>query len=200
MAASGTPRAEEVLQTPTRPLQSITIHQNAIICAQLIDCSHESQDSDSQDYLLLTGGDDNALAFTRFSSWSQSASSIETSSLDPYSTTHTSTLLLPRAHAAAVRAIAVKRRRLVGSVLELEIVTASNDQRLKTWHVRLNANEKGVEGLSAVKGKNLYTAVADIAGVDVVEGMEEGQVSNDKRNGEAGQVRVVVCGVGMDVR
>jgi len=192
------------MQTPARPLQSVKIHQNAIICAQLVDCRDKSQD-----YLLITGGDDNALAMTRFASWSQSSS--------PHSTRHTSTILLPRAHTAAVRAIAMKSRRVVGSVLELEIVTASNDQRLKTWLVRFDMSKHGVEGLSVVKGGNLYTAVADIAGVDVIERQERetGDEQQDgiiavaeeswdkgkgKGEGEGRRVRVVVCGVGMDIR
>ena len=200
-----------MLQTPARPQHSVKIHQNAVICAQFVDCSHASQDDQSRDYLLITGGDDNALAFTRFSARSQSSS--------PRSPVHTSTLLLPRSHAAAVRAIAVKSHRVVGSLLEMEIVTASNDQRLKTWHIRFDRSKNAVEGLSVVKGGNVYTAVADIAGIDVIDGQrretgdeeQSGMAGNaeetwDKAKGEGDgeaekkRVRVVVCGVGMDVR
>ena len=203
-------RADDVSNTLTRPHHSVKIHQNAIICAQLVDCSHASQDDQPKDYLLITGGDDNALAFTRFSVSSQSSS--------PHSTIHTSILLLPRAHAAAVRAIAIKRHGVINSILELDIVTASNDQRLKTWHVRFDMSKTGVEGLSVVKGRNVYTTVADIAGVDVIEGQEQRGIGDEQLNemggvaeetwdkgdgkggGEGRRVRVVVCGIGIDIR
>ena len=201
-------RADNVTITPTRPQHSVKIHQNAIICAQLVDCSHPLQHDKVQGYLLITGGDDNAFAFTRFSSWSHTSS--------PHSPVHTSTLLLPRSHTAAIRAIAIKSRCIVKSVLELKVVTASNDQRLKTWLVRFDMTKDGVEGLSVVKGGNVYTAVADIAGVDVLEGQgrkrgdedqngmarvaEETGGESEGRGGEGSRVRVVVCGVGMDIR
>jgi len=174
----------------------------------------------------MTGGDDNALAFTRFSPWSQSAPTSQF-------TVHTSTLILSRAHTAAVRAIAIKGRRVINHIVELDIVTASNDQRLKTWHVRIDASETGVDGLQVVKGQNMYTAVADIAGVDVIGDADNSEGRRDERNeselgggeeqemreSEVGggeeqemrgtqhwraeeerRVRVVVCGVGMDVK
>ena len=83
-------------------------------------------------------------------------------------------------------------------------MTASNDQRLKTWHVRFDVSTKDVEGLSIQRGGNVYTAVADIAGVDVIEevgnGIQGDEGQTEKRGTHERRVRVVVCGVGMDVR
>jgi len=82
-------------------------------------------------------------------------------------------------------------------------MTASNDQRVRTWFVRLDAAAgDGVEGLEVKKGRNMYTALADVADMDVVrrsdhsDGNGNGEYS---RQGEGNVARVVVCGVGIDV-
>lgn len=44
------------------------------------------------------------------------------------------------------------------------------------------------------RGRNLYTALADVADMDVVRG-----VGDEEGEGEGEVERVVVCGVGVDV-
>ena len=85
-------------------------------------------------------------------------------------------------------------------------MTASNDQRVRTWFVRLDAAAgDGVEGLEVKKGRNMYTALADVADMDVVRRRGDGEGGRRDADGEySGQgegdvERVVICGVGTDV-
>jgi len=166
-----------------RPYHTLKIHQNAITCTQLISLSPNNN-------LLITGGDDNALAITRFSFASGSDSTSEDAAKPV-----TSTLIIPRAHTAAIRAVTIKSEKRDGDMLVLEIMTASNDQRVRTWHASFDVAGEGVEGLRVSRGRNLYTALADVADMDIVRGGR-----GNLGEGAQGDVeRVVVCGVGIDV-
>jgi len=169
-------KTSTTLKPTARPHHTLKIHQNAITCTQLISLSSSSS---SEECLLITGGDDNALAFTRFTPTSHSTAK---------ATTTTSTLLIPRAHTAAVRAVVIKSSKQQGALLELQVMTASNDQRIRTWHISFDATSEGIDGLKVKRGRNLYTALADVADMDIVRGA-----------GDEGVERVVVCGVGVDV-
>ena len=93
-----------------------------------------------------------------------------------------STLLLPRAHAAAVTGLAVVSRDGTGLLL----VTTSIDQRVKLWRVNVDVDEPGIDGLDVQCLANVSTAVADVSSV-VLYDFEDGAVG------------VLVCGVGMDI-
>lgn len=67
------------------------------------------------------------------------------------------------------------------------MVTGSIDQRLKLWNVQVDPSLPGVEGLQVRKLQDMFTPVADVSSIAVLE------VSR-------GGCAVLVCGVGMDVR
>lgn len=132
--------------------------------------------------LLLTAGDDNAIAFTLLHS---------RESGDP---PEASTLLIPRAHAATVTG-AVLLACQPGqkqSVTRLLAVTSGSDQRVKVWEIVVDAEKAGADALDARRLADKGTAVADVSDV-VLLAAESG-------NGSIEQKRtVVVVGVGMEV-
>ena len=132
-------------------------------------------------FLILTGGDDNALAFTR----------ITLGSILQASGPHCSVLLVPKAHASAITAITAIT--LVDSFVlntgippRLRLATSSNDQRLKIWSACVDLSKPGVEGLEITKDSDAYTSVADVSSMDLLT-----DESNEKG--------VMVCGVGMEL-
>lgn len=133
-------------------------HQNAILDATATVLTDGSA-------LLVTGGDDNGIGFSRVSAQNEIW-----------------TLLIPRAHAAAVAALAVHK---YGDNCFC-VISASIDQRVKIWDVRVNTKNNGVEGLQICKVQNVFTSVADVSSLSLLQ-LEDGALG------------VLICGVGMDV-
>ncbi|KAM0702308.1 hypothetical protein Q7P35_011218 [Cladosporium inversicolor] len=139
-------------------LQRREVHQNAILGSTALTLSDGST-------LLLTAGDDNALGLSRID--------VEN---------NISTLLVPRAHAAAVSALAFYK---YGDDC-FYVLSASIDQRIKLWDVRIDVTLPGVESLQVRKVQNVFTSVADVSSMALLQR-------------EDGGMGVLVCGVGMDV-
>ncbi|KAJ9661364.1 WD repeat-containing protein 6 [Coniosporium apollinis] len=135
--------------------------------------------------LVVTGGDDNALAFTLLR-WNGSAEEAEM---------HTSTLLVPRAHASAVTALALipdsDSSREDGTETRFTVVSSSNDQRIKVWEVMINNGATSIDGVQVRRVANVPTAVADVSSLHILEDGNEGDGSARRR--------IIVCGVGMDI-
>jgi WD40 repeat protein len=134
------------------------LHQNAIL--SVLRCV-----GDDGSELCITGGDDNALGISR---------------VDP--TGRFDTLVIPRAHAAAVTGLAMVRR----GPGQVYFASAGVDQRIKLWEVRLEVGNVGVDGIAVRLRRNVSTAVADVSGMEAVRLPD-------------GSLGVLVCGVGMDV-
>ncbi|KAF2210879.1 hypothetical protein CERZMDRAFT_85805 [Cercospora zeae-maydis SCOH1-5] len=139
------------------------VHQSAVLSLISVELSPGT----GENYLVISGGDDNALGVTRVTFDSQSSTP----------STSMTTLIVPRAHAAAITALAVARTD--GECLWL--LTASIDQRIKLWKIDIK-NDVGVDGIDIALVKNVHSAVADISSMELV-----------------GHDRVLVCGVGMDL-
>lgn len=134
------------------------VHQSAILSLAI----HELSDGSR---IVLTGGDDNAIGITRTTS-----------------STKLHSLLVTKAHAAAITAITIVDTDSDG----LWLVSASIDQRIKLWRININPDKFGVEGIDIKLIKNVFTAVADVSSV------EKYQLSDETTG-------VLVCGVGMDI-
>jgi WD40 repeat protein len=177
------------------------IHQNAIL-ASTTRTLHDGST------LLITASDDNGIALSRLSLNPNS---------DPDVKDLCSTLLIPRAHAAAATALATYRCRKSRSTFSpaaaatdadeqedtFYLLSASIDQRVKAWEVSVDLTTAGngssggggAESVKVRKVQNVYTSVADVSCMSLLR-----LNSNDDDDGEAeGSVVVLVCGVGMDV-
>lgn len=140
-------------------------HQNTIHCMA-------SYRLDDHTQLLVTGGDDNALSVTR-------CDLVQST----YNTAKTSTLTIPRAHTAAITGLALIQ--IPGDNDKFWIVTGSIDQRLKLWEVQIDLSKPDVDGVTVKKLQNVFTAVADVSSLALLE--------------IDGEPAVIICGVGMDV-
>lgn len=142
------------------------VHQNAIL-AMLV---HPISDLL---HLVVTGGDDNALAFSL-------------GTTDDTNADFTS-LLVPRAHSAAVTALAIVKTALNC----VWLVTASIDQRIKLWQIHVDGNttlhnKATVDGIQVQLLQNKFTAVADVSSMEPIL-LDHGQTG------------IILCGVGMDL-
>ena len=129
----------------------------------------------SKDYVIIvTGGDDNAIALT-----------IISARADTTDMAQFSTLLIPRAHAAAVTAIQHLESHddVPGSFL---ILSTGNDQRLKSWRVRVVDESLGAKGIEVAKASSESSAIADASCMEILS------------KGGLGGMRIVVAGIGME--
>ncbi|EGE06859.1 hypothetical protein TEQG_08742 [Trichophyton equinum CBS 127.97] len=152
-------------------------HQNSIKAMELLPLS-------GAQVLLITGGDDNCLAFSilRFSEPS-------TSGPRPSLISRLSTASYPDAHASAINAISQVRRIEHGEdkrMVEFLVASSGNDQRIKLWSALADCIDGDVQ--VSLQG-DVYTAVADLSAVDQFTVKASGQ---DREH-------LVLCGVGMEM-
>lgn len=143
------------------------IHQNNITSLSTHMLSHST--------LIVTGGDDNALAFTL----------AQSNGIPEYRST-----IIPNAHAAALTALAVHElSALRDEIKSFAVVTAGNDQRLSVWTVRVKEQSDSPK-VSVDFVDTRHTNIADISEIAVL-GVEY--------SGEICCMQVLVVGIGMEV-
>lgn len=147
------------------------VHQSAIHALTSTELSDAS-------LLVATGGDDNAIALTRMSA-DHSA--------------NVKTLIITRAHAAAVTGLAFFPLTTIASMSTNDtahqafwLISAGLDQRIKLWRVTVDVAQQGVDGIEVERVQEVFTPVADVSS------LEPCILDEDTRG-------VVVCGVGVDV-
>jgi len=167
------------------------VHQNAILASTTQTLRDDST-------LLMTASDDNGIAISHLSRDSKVAAGSESNS---NAGDACSTLLIPRAHAAAVTALATHRRQKASSAADEQdtfyLLSASIDQRIKVWEIQIDAaiaqGGGGSEGVQVRKVQTVYTSVADVSCMSLL------RLDDDDDGDDDGSVGVLVCGVGMDV-
>ena len=138
----------------------------------------------SEDLLLIaSGGDDGSLALLLASTTTSQSSSVAS----PYTSPAT---VVGRAHASAVTACIIALYRH-----QTYILTSGNDEWIRLWKVVVQDTTKkttdaittGVENqLKVLRVTKLKTNVADVSSMAVLDVDED-------------SVRVLICGVGMEV-
>ncbi|KAJ2967643.1 hypothetical protein NUW58_g10404 [Xylaria curta] len=132
-------------------------------------------------YLVVTGGDDDAIGMLHLHRPSgQTSSRYEIRNK----------FIVCSAHAAAVTGLGIVR--LENGGRDAVVVTASNDQRVKTWRlVSWQSASPRVQLLD-----NRYSGVADAGDLEVVKGCDTNEVESllDGGKGE----RILVAGVGVE--
>ncbi|KAI9733013.1 MAG: hypothetical protein M1834_003557 [Cirrosporium novae-zelandiae] len=186
------------------------VHQNSIKSLDII-----YSRSDSHNWLVITGGDDNALALTRISFFNTpipAQNQTEQQKQPESDPSHNlkigpeniklKILRIPHAHASAVTALAtgylsptaikgtncsfVGHHSLKKAAEYFWLVSTGNDQRMKSWIVEWEISEDG--DIDAWKSKDEPTAIADAAGMDILNRECESD----------GPSRLIVCGIGME--
>lgn len=137
--------------TPPLPFPKFTL----ITATRLHQSTLKSMDISSNpsltSWLVVSGGDDNALGFADIS-------------FDPSSGEFTivSKARVKSAHAAAVTGLSILRAE--GEVAE--VTTVSNDQRVKVW--RVTRGNRGRKGMKVEVVEDRYSSVADPADLEVI--------------------------------
>ncbi|KAI9797078.1 MAG: hypothetical protein M1833_005684, partial [Piccolia ochrophora] len=172
---------QSITSTIDRPrnlplLQRFAVHQSTVKCLTIASLA-------SGEALVVSGGDDSAIAFTRLKF------------NGPDTQLSHSTLLVPRAHASAVTALTqLPVFNFFGREGENEsysvflFATSSNDQRLKIWSLRINLTKPGVSEFQPLLALDISTSIADCS-----------SLATFRESQNAATVKVIVCGVGMDV-
>ena len=173
---------EESLVSNFTLLTCVRLHQSSIKTTSVIQACSTAM-------VILTGGDDNAVGITLLRRFTGQ------------DTISTSSVLLPRAHAAAVTAstIFLQPRSKDNSDAEptkafFRAVTSSNDQRLKVWDVVIDLSAHGSEGINVKKAANKPTAVADVSSITVLPSLNGAVGGNSHWH-----KRLLVSGVGIEV-
>ena len=127
--------------------------------------------------LVVTGGEDNALGVSQIIYNRHSSRPISCS-----------TLIVTRAHACAITAIAVFQEcALMDSKRSrYRIATSGTDQRLKIWSITVDSTGQNTDSIEVRVTKNVFTSVADVADLDIIED-------------DADTAMLFVAGVGLDI-
>lgn len=225
-AYDGSACGPEVTQTAREPTHyRHRVHQNSIKALAVVPLPRTSNESRSFS-LLVTGGDDNALALTLLEDRQQQ---IITSTSGPIERVHArpaaphdrsglqpdisaSTLIIPRAHAASITAVqllstnASKSHVADSHRLRFRVLSTGNDQRLKLWYVEVDAEDPSIETLDVKRMADYFTPIADIGSIDVIQSDHrsgahstelESKLHDDVQVNDFADV--LICGVGMEV-
>ena len=169
------------------------VHQNSIQASLLVKLP-----GFSPTWLVITGGDDNALGLTVFCP--DSASSRK--SISAFRT-----LLIPKAHAAAITGLGLISHTITmeGSCI-ITFASVSNDQRVKVWRVMSQANEAVTEHLEMQdvqvdRVAECWTNVADAASIRVLSSTppHRAEDTNQLETARKPSYGLLVVGVGMEI-
>lgn len=196
------PHSPNQTKTPSHPLHCtirIPIHKSAIKALDTHSLSHSET-------LLVTGGDDGAITFTRVRiRVTPSESIFDTTPL----------LSLPSAHASAVTGVTFlaksksnpqpipNRQRATDESHEnnkrsIRVASVGADQRLKVWVVDVDIGrvEEGVgEGIDVRRVADFYTSIADAGALGWYR---DGCEDEDDGDEDSSRCWIVVAGIGIE--
>lgn len=183
----------------TMPLVT-KLHQNTIKSLDVRQVA-SSVAAGSSEFIIVTGGDDNALGFTHVS---LSSSSPAASPNVPTTVAIRSKSIVRSAHAAAITGVALahldEESEENGGAL---VVTCSNDQRVRIW--RLGGWHRRQPRARLLDER--YSSVADAGGLevfgDVAADADGGDGEDEEGSGDGRRKRkskkVIVVGVGVEI-
>ncbi|KIV78114.1 hypothetical protein PV11_09866 [Exophiala sideris] len=193
------------------------VHQSSILCMDVL-----ALDSKMKTYLVATGGDDSALGLSLLTSKSNSTEDADLKGTKHGRLRHQfRTILIPRAHAAAVTALKFTGLSRTTTSCSVTIVTVGNDQRVKVWKVYVDLEralssfsqameakaetDELFEGIEIERAGSAWTSVADVSGLEITTDSEISDANSDLspdvtagENTEDGY-RVLVTGVGIEL-
>ena len=190
---------EHTTSQPLHPTVSHKVHQSSILAIDVMAL-------DSRTYLVASGGDDNAVGLTLLTTSKDRRCDVNDKSHMPEPAPPPfRTVLIPRAHAAAVTAVKITHLQRSVAGTSAVIITVSNDQRVKIWSIEIdlqkNANKpdatpdvSGPRLLEAVQVKltgNAWTGAVDVSGMEIL--------GETRTIDGAGGMSILVVGVGMEV-
>jgi len=178
------------IRTVQPSIEVSRVHQSSILSMDTVSLLQGS-------WLTATGGDDNALGLTIVSPAASSSVPNATS---------TRSLRIPKAHAAALTALKIARVKRTIDGFELTIISVGNDQRVKIWIVNVsdffldNTTDKLIDGFRVKRGGAVWTTVADVSAIELVERLEDDALQEDEHQIPIPKkCRMMIVGVGMEL-
>lgn len=196
------------------------IHQNAILALHTVSVAPNH-------HLLLTGGDDNALGITLIREGALGSVLLTHSNDDNNNNNNTSplpkfrTLLMPKAHVAAITALEILESRRQAGLLVLTVISTGNDQRVKIWRITVDVDQLpsgdhstsmgadlfGPEILDAIDVqlvREVWTDVADVSSVIVIPDADAtvdstGSLDSVEAGNNRRSKRLLIAGIGMEM-
>lgn len=172
------------------------LHQNTIKTLDVRQVTSVENGVSSIEYLVITGGDDNALGIMHLSLSLPSSSQENT----PGNISIQSKSIIRSAHAAAVTGVAIARITKTGDAF---VVSASNDQRVRVWRLVAGWHREAQSGLRAQLVDERYSSIADAGGLEVLDNVDgDGDGDGDgegEGEGESEKKKFIVVGVGAEV-
>lgn len=149
------------------------LHQSSVLSMDVIKTNPDQ-------WTIATAGDDNSVGLTIMTT---TESQIRFESI-----------LIPKAHAAAVTSLALLNRKSDTNQGEIILVTTGNDQRIKVWKILIPSKNDALEQLNTPlqiqKLAECWTSIADVGGIRVLPTLTE--LKEEK-------VRLITVGVGMEI-
>ncbi|KAI1397002.1 WD40 repeat-like protein [Hypoxylon fuscum] len=170
-----TPAKTEILPVVAK------LHQNTIKSLDVRQVAPAN--GNTLEYIVVAGGDDNALGLMHVSFSSQDTSAIAIKGK----------YIIRSAHAAAITGIAIAR--LENDSRAVVVVTSSNDQRVKVW--RLVGWQQPSGQLRAQLLDERYSSVADAGDLDVFEDVDTSGHADGR--GACKKMKIIVVGVGVEI-
>lgn len=72
------------------------------------------------------------------------------------------------------------------NAISFTVITASNDQRLKTWQILVDLSGSGVERVKVQREGNVYSNIADVACMELVPHTTKGKPGRARKAALAG--------------
>lgn len=179
----------------SRPISQSRPHQSAVKDIEIVRLS--SAVVERETFVILTVGDDNALAVTVISV-QEPATNIASGLADVEQTT----LVVPRAHAASATAVTVlsnaQMRKDEPRAHVLMLATTSTDQRLRTWEVAVDLSKPGCSGVDVSLRGDMSSAVADASCLCKLTPTDSSGGGRADQNQSERLTSILLCGVGME--
>ncbi|KAI1800490.1 WD40 repeat-like protein [Daldinia bambusicola] len=172
------------------------LHQNTIKSLDVRQVA-TLQDDGASDYLIVTGGDDNALGVTHIRISSPISSSSEPRK-DAAAVTIKSKTIIRSAHAAAITGVTFAHSDTDSAL----VVTGSNDQRVRIWRLlgwqqQQQQQQRQRQQIRAQLLDERYSSIADAGDLDVFR--SEGEGEDGGGTGKRKMKKVIVVGVGLEI-
>ena len=148
---------------------AVKLHQSSI---KSLDLAESPAKEGSARWKVVTGGDDNALIFCDLTLTPEGSYAV------------LSRHRIVSAHAAGITGVCITSHSQEDAVEALEVVTVSNDQRIKLWRAESSLQEEDHQKLklNVQLLENKYSGIADAGAVEVVD-----------------KGKVMIAGVGIEV-
>ena len=136
--------------------ERVQVHQSSVNCVSTINIS-------KTDVLVVTVGDDGAMAISRLKGMNVNEATSPTGHLSKRLAIQDSIMIVPKAHASTIDALIYLDPMTDRGDHEssYRFATCGKDQRLKIWKVTAGLEHVGIHGFTIIKEQDIHSRIAD---------------------------------------